>query len=155
MEVIRFLIPVWLMALCWSMLNLSAVHSKALPPDGSRLPPCPDSPNCVSSRSEREGRAIAPLVIQGSPRETMDCLKRVIMAMKRTRIISSDTLSIEAEFRTRLGFVDDVSFEMDAGAGVIHMRSASRVGYWDLGQNRKRLEKIRQLMLQQCQQRVD
>jgi uncharacterized protein (DUF1499 family) len=84
----------------------------------------------------------------------MECLKRVIMAMKRARIVSSDALSLEAEFRTRLGFVDDVSFELDAEAGVIHMRSASRVGYWDMGQNRKRLEKIRQLMGHQCRRQA-
>ncbi|MCU0571882.1 MAG: DUF1499 domain-containing protein [Syntrophobacteraceae bacterium] len=154
MEPIRLLISACLMAVCWSALNPAAVQSTASPPDGSRLLPCPDSPNCVSSRSEQGGRAIAPLVIQGSSGEAMECLKRVIMAMKRTRIVSSDAQSIEAEFRTRLGFVDDVSFELDAGAAVIQMRSASRVGYWDLGENRRRLEKVRQLMIHHCQQRA-
>jgi uncharacterized protein (DUF1499 family) len=43
-----------------------------------------------------------------------------------------------------MGFVDDVEFFFPDSA-VIHMRSASRVGYSDFGVNRKRLEKIRQL----------
>jgi len=42
-----------------------------------------------------------------------------------------------------MGFVDDVEFFFPDTA-VIHMRSASRVGYSDFGANRKRLEKIRQ-----------
>lgn len=154
MEPIRFLISACLMAVCWSVLTPTMAQSTASPPDGSRMLPCPDSPNCVSSRSEKVERAIAPLAFQGSSREAMECLKRVIMAMKRATIVSSEALTIEAEFRTRLGFVDDVRFELDAEAGVIHMRSASRVGYWDLGQNRRRLEKIRHLMRYQCQQRA-
>ena len=53
---------------------------------------------------------------------------------------------LHAEFKSALlGFVDDVQFMADPAAGVIHMRSASRVGYSDLGANRKRVENIRAL----------
>jgi len=51
---------------------------------------------------------------------------------------------VRAEFRSRLGFVDDVEFRIDEAAGVIHVRSASRTGYWDLGVNRRRVEAIRE-----------
>jgi uncharacterized protein (DUF1499 family) len=47
------------------------------------------------------------------------------------------------EFGTVLGFVDDVEFFADESQKVIHLRSASRVGYWDLGVNRRRIESIR------------
>jgi uncharacterized protein (DUF1499 family) len=40
-------------------------------------------------------------------------------------------------------FVDDVEFSLAASAGLIHVRSASRVGYSDFGVNRKRVERIR------------
>jgi len=40
--------------------------------------------------------------------------------------------------------VDDVEFRIDEAAGVIHVRSASRKGYWDLGVNRRRVEAIRE-----------
>jgi len=39
--------------------------------------------------------------------------------------------------------VDDVEFFVDSSRNLLHMRSASRTGYWDLGVNRKRLETIR------------
>ena len=42
-----------------------------------------------------------------------------------------------------LGFVDDVDFVLYAKARVIHLRSASRVGHYDFGVNRKRVEAIR------------
>jgi uncharacterized protein (DUF1499 family) len=40
-------------------------------------------------------------------------------------------------------FVDDAEFWFDPVAGVIQVRSASRVGRGDLGVNRARIESIR------------
>lgn len=42
-----------------------------------------------------------------------------------------------------LRFVDDVEFLFDEPGKIIHFRSASRVGYGDLGVNRRRMEDIR------------
>jgi len=53
---------------------------------------------------------------------------------------------IEAEFISKIfRFVDDVDFHLDETEKVIHVRSASRVGFSDLGTNRRRIEKIRKL----------
>jgi uncharacterized protein (DUF1499 family) len=38
------------------------------------------------------------------------------------------------------GFVDDVTLEVDPTNNSLQLRSASRVGYSDLGQNRRHLE---------------
>lgn len=49
-----------------------------------------------------------------------------------------------AQFTTRwLGFMDDVEFWLDRRAGVIHVRSASRLGRRDFGVNRARVEALR------------
>ena len=57
---------------------------------------------------------------------------------------ASDEDSLHVEFTSwLLRFVDDVDAVIDPDAGVIHVRSASRVGYSDLGVNRKRVEAIR------------
>jgi uncharacterized protein (DUF1499 family) len=45
-------------------------------------------------------------------------------------------------------FVDDLECRMVVAVGVIHVRSASRVGYWDLGVNRKRVEALREMFEQ-------
>lgn len=65
--------------------------------------------------------------------------------MPRTRIRRDEAAYLHAEFRSLIfRFVDDVEFLLDADAGVIHVRSASRLGYSDLGVNRRRVEAIRQ-----------
>ncbi len=52
---------------------------------------------------------------------------------------------LHVEFTSRwMRFTDDLEFQLVADQGVIHVRSASRIGYSDLGANRDRVEKIRQ-----------
>ena len=68
---------------------------------------------------------------------------RIIKGMKRTKIVELTESYIHAEFRTALWrFVDDVEFFLDDTARVVHFRSASRVGYYDFGVNRRRMRKI-------------
>lgn len=110
-----------------------------------RLRSCPKSPNCVCSQDQDTGHQIEPLRITGVPREAWDRLRDLILELPRTRIVSRDDHYLHAEFTTPLmRFVDDVEFLLDETAGVIHVRSASRIGYSDLGANRKRIEAIRQ-----------
>jgi uncharacterized protein (DUF1499 family) len=108
-----------------------------------RLSACPSSPNCVSSQSDDERHRIDPLRFTSAPGEAMGRLKRVILGMKRARVVRETSDYIHVEFRTLLGFVDDAEFYLDESQKVIHLRSASRVGYWDLGVNRKRMESVR------------
>lgn len=111
----------------------------------ARMAPCPDSPNCVSTLSEDEEHGIAALTFEGSPDEAKERLLSVIEGMPRTAIVENDGWYIRAEFTSRIfRFVDDVEFLIDANAGVIDFRSASRVGRSDLGANRKRMETIRE-----------
>jgi len=112
---------------------------------GNRLAPCPKSPNCVSSISgEDKDHAIAPLTYTEPFAKARQRLLNTIRSMKRTTIITEDERYIHAEFRSGLfRFVDDVEFYFDDQASIIHVRSASRVGYSDLGVNRKRVEEIR------------
>ena len=42
-----------------------------------------------------------------------------------------------------MGYVDDVELALDAAAGVIHVRSAARLGVRDFGVNRARVEALR------------
>jgi uncharacterized protein (DUF1499 family) len=117
---------------------------------GSRIAPCGDSPNCVSSLVQHGRQAIAPLLMRRSPDQSLECLKTIVGSMKRARIVTVDEEFLHVEFRTLLGFVDDVAFEIDRTLNVIHVRSASRLGYWDLGVNRRRLERIRAAFEKAC-----
>jgi len=74
----------------------------------------------------------------------MDKLKRVVNKIPRTNVVTAGDNYLHAEFRSRIfRFVDDVEFLVEPEAKRIGFRSASRVGYSDLGVNRRRMEEIR------------
>jgi len=109
-----------------------------------RLSPCPSSPNCVSSQSADSVHAVMPLRYSSSTPEATAGLRKIILQMKRTKIVTETDGYIHAEFASALWrFVDDVEFSFDDHAKLIQLRSASRLGYSDFGVNRKRVEAIR------------
>ena len=67
--------------------------------------------------------------------------------MKTSKVVVVEDYYIRAEFVSKIfHFVDDVEFyfpDNDSEELLVHVRSASRVGYSDFGVNRKRIEKIR------------
>ena len=110
--------------------------------DRARLSPCPDAPNCVCS--EYPGNAfVEPLHFKGPPQAAWQRAKEVIRNMGG-RTEREEEGYLRAVFFSRIfRFQDDVELRMDRAEARIHIRSASRVGYSDLGQNRKRVERIR------------
>lgn len=107
-----------------------------------RLVPCPSSPNCVSSQAGDDRHRIEPLPFTGDPDAAFARLKRVLEARGDAAIIEQTGEYLRVELRTRF-FVDDVEFLLDRERRVIQVRSASRLGYSDLGKNRSRMEEIR------------
>ena len=76
--------------------------------------------------------------------EAMAAVRKAIESMERATVGRHDARYLYAEFRSKLlGFVDDVEFTYDETAGVIHVRSASRLGRRDFGVNRARVEALR------------
>lgn len=110
-----------------------------------QLKPAPSSPNCVNSQSASGYSKIAPLVFTGDGRAALSRLNALLATTPNAKIVDAQVNYLYAEFSTRfLGFVDDVEFYLDEKAGVIHVRSASRLGRKDFGVNRKRIERIRE-----------
>ena len=108
------------------------------------LSPCPRTPNCVSSQEKNSQHRIQPITFEGSLELAKERLYRVINSMSGTRIITQENVYWHVEFTTQLlRFIDDVEFYFDESQSLIHVRSASRQGYWDLGVNRRRVETIR------------
>lgn len=113
------------------------------------LPLCPNSPNCVSSQADDSDHFIAPFKIKGKPADAWAALKDTLAAQSRTAITSESGNSLHAEATSRIfRFVDDINAILDADAGLIHIRSASRVGYSDFGVNRRRIEALRSALRQ-------
>jgi uncharacterized protein (DUF1499 family) len=109
--------------------------------DGT-LAACPASPNCVSSQAADERHRIAPLTFSGDAERAFERLKKVLGQRGDTTIIDERPGYLRVELRTVL-FVDDGEFLLDRSRNVILVRSASRLGYSDLGKNRSRMEDIR------------
>lgn len=115
-----------------------------------RFAPCPDSPNCVSSFANPadDVHYIEPLPLGSSLPEAKVQIYNLITDMPRSRIVANTPNYIHAEFRSfTWGFVDDVEFYFDEEAGLIHLKSAARLGEGDIGANRKRMEEIRERYL--------
>lgn len=109
-----------------------------------RLAPCPDYPNCVSSQTTDRRHYIESIAYSGSLETARETTRTVIETMKRTKILTIENNYSHAEFTSALfRFVDDVEFYLAAADKTIHLRSASRKGYSDLGVNKKRMESIR------------
>lgn len=109
-----------------------------------RLAPCPSSPNCVSSMSSDERHRIAPIPFAGPASAAMDRLDGIVRSLPRASVVTATGTYLHVEFRSAVfRFVDDVEFLVDESAGLIQVRSASRVGFSDLGVNRRRIEAIR------------
>ena len=113
---------------------------------GGHLTRCPDSPNCVSSQAADESHRIAPLAFSGEPGQAFARLKQTLARRGDTTIIEERPGYLRVEFRTTL-FVDDGEFLLDGVQELIQVRSASRLGYSDLGTNRRRLEALRQALV--------
>ena len=79
----------------------------------------------------------------------MRALKAIVESTPRTNIVEIRPDYLYAEYTSALlGFVDDVEFFFPPGGHLIHVRSASRLGYSDLGANRRRIEAIRARLVQ-------
>ncbi|GAC1468523.1 MAG: hypothetical protein PVSMB11_04180 [Desulfuromonadaceae bacterium] len=73
-------------------------------------------------------------------------MKRVLGRRGDTAIIDEKPGYLRVELRTTL-FVDDGEFLFDTMHPLIYVRSASRLGYADMGKNRSRMEEIRSHLL--------
>lgn len=113
--------------------------------DPVKLNPCGDKPNCVSSQDDRAEFNVPPLALKNTPEATIAQAKALIEQNPRARIVEEKGLYLRAEYRSRFfGFVDDVELLIDPERKHLEFRSESRVGYSDLGVNRKRIEALRE-----------
>ena len=111
------------------------------------LADCPDQPNCVSSKARDKSRSIEPFYVKGDPMKVWNAVTGIIAGFPRTTIVKATDRHLHAECKSRLfGFTDDLELMLDASANVIEIRSASRIGYYDFGVNRRRVSGLRQIL---------
>lgn len=111
------------------------------------LEPCPNKPNCVSSDAADRAHRVEPFELTAAPEQAWKAARAAVAALPRTTITAESEGALHAECKSLLlGFVDDLDLRLRRAEGVIAVRSASRVGYGDLGVNRKRVEHLREAL---------
>lgn len=111
-----------------------------------RLAPPKSTPNCVSSQADAADAEhyIAPIPFKGDAAQAMAAARKAVEGMQGASVIRQDGAYLYAEFRTPImRFVDDLELFFDEKAGLLHVRSASRLGRRDFGVNRARVDAIR------------
>jgi len=140
---INRLLTINYLVLLFSLFFLSTGIAK--PIVTMKFSPCPQTPNCVSTQSHSAAQRVTPLPYKGSIDAAKKRIKAVILSFPKTKLIHETQNSLHIEFRTTLfKFVDDVEVYIDNQEHVIHFKSSSRLGYWDFGVNRRRIEAIKQ-----------
>lgn len=110
---------------------------------------CPDRPNCVCTQATRGWQRMQPLQIHCQSSDAMEKIVDLLSTMPRVRIVEQRIGYLQATFTSRLlRFIDDVEFLIDDSSQTLHFRSASRIGYSDLGANRARMHSIVKRLLE-------
>ena len=149
MKTVSIILPILIVTFIVLLFNYREI-SKAGEAPGlveGILSKCPNKRNCVCSEYKNDANHyIAPIILpQNSTVDTFSLLKNVIQEMGgNVQVESCDYLA--ATFTSAIfKFVDDLEIRIDSTQEVIHIRSASRVGYSDMGVNRKRTELLKKL----------
>ncbi len=126
--------------------------------DGRFKPPSPTR-NSVSSQAtlypEHPQKAYAhieplPLKPGGAAASVSAALVAALQTLPGVTVVQQQPDYVYAQAQTRwLRFVDDMEFWVNPAAGVIEVRSASRLGREDFGTNRSRMEALRAAYLTQ------
>ncbi len=87
---------------------------------------------------------VAPITFTGDGKTAMTKLAAIMQAMDGVTLVTLEDAYLCAEFRSKtMRYTDDFEARLDASAGVIQVRSASRLGKRDFDVNRQRIEAIR------------
>ncbi len=104
--------------------------------------------NVVETGKTPEYADIQPRYYPLPPRDVFIAARQTLEALPRVQLIESNSVQrqLKAEAKTRLfRFVDDMTvsieanIETDPEGAIVHVRSASRVGKGDFGQNARNI----------------
>ena len=104
---------------------------------------CPESPNCVCTQATRAAQLMPAIPLSRAASAAITTIAADVVNWPRAAIVSHKANYLHLTVRTLLfRFVDDVEFFADDETRLLQFRSASRLGYSDLGVNRRRMEKL-------------
>ncbi|MGB5444894.1 MAG: DUF1499 domain-containing protein [Psychromonas sp.] len=108
------------------------------------IPPCPVSPNCVSSDATDQEHQIAPYLLAKEVEKVWPVVQQEIAQQPGCKVVRHTPSFLHAQCRSAFfRFIDDLKLELRTEQNIIAVYSASRLGYSDFGVNRKRIESLR------------
>lgn len=127
-----------------SFVIMSLISSKWHPKGlvKGKLVRCPEKPNCVCSEyPEDKKHFVEPIKISdGIMNDVVDIIESIIRDLGG-KIVSKTENYIAGTFKSPFfKFTDDLEIRIDRDERLIHIRSAARVGYSDMGVNKRRVE---------------
>lgn len=127
-----------------ALASCASTPSRAMIDPSSPITPCSSSPHCVSSKNAAgSARHVDAFKFDASTELAHAALLQVLRSHDDARIESDVMPVVHSTFRTAIGFVDDVTFVFHDDSKLIDVKSRSRIGYYDFGVNRRRVEQLR------------
>ena len=127
-----------------ALASCASTPSKAITDPSNTITPCSSAPHCVSSKNAVDSaRHVDALKFDGSTEQAHAALLQALRSHEDARIESDVMPVVRSTFHTTVGFVDDVTFVFRDDAKLIDVKSRSRIGYYDFGVNRRRVEQLR------------
>lgn len=109
--------------------------------------PCGDKPNCVSTLDKRHDFTLSPFVLTPKGMHDWAAIKQAALTLPGAKLADQATHYLHIEATSKVfRFVDDL--EIAQTGNHLDVRSASRIGYYDFGVNRKRAEMLRERLIQ-------
>ena len=130
-------------------LGLFSCRIPDLGVQSGQLTPCPERPNCVCSQDPKDSHRVEPIALAGELGEDLDAAwrkaKALVAAWPRSVLLEETPEYVRYQCASLVfRFKDDIELLLDRDQKLIHVRAGARVGYSDMGVNRKRVEKLRE-----------
>ncbi len=105
---------------------------------------CANKPNCVSSFDERKDFFYPPLEgVEGPWEGLKNKIESNLKSFSKVKVHESKDNYLHLIVTTSImKFKDDVYFWWNPQLKTLSMKSESRVGHWDIGANKKRLNRF-------------
>lgn len=115
------------------------------PQSPNRLTACSSAPHCVSSQADKSSsHYVAPFNYSGSTQHAHEVLLQVLRSSDNATVVSAEPRFVHATYHSSVfHFVDDVTFIIEPDRHIIDVKSSARIGFYDFGVNRRRVEHLR------------
>ncbi|KAG5178639.1 hypothetical protein JKP88DRAFT_196325 [Tribonema minus] len=108
------------------------------------LAPCPDAPTCVSTQDDKPYCFMEPWAYEVTTSQAKTLIANYLYTLPGAKIVAESERYLRAEVASLGGIaVDDVELYLTPNDYTVQFRANRRDGVTDLGQNRKRMERMR------------